>query len=223
MPVPLPSLRIAFLLAGLVLGAGFAPLSSAQSGSGLKWPDQAWGGGAPAGDNGGATWRGRIGLGLSAGLRPSLTPDRLDAAVIGSDTAQVGSMRLLGDYYFSRNSGFRATGGLLRGSIGSPWMLTGTGTVAMGWSPQTGYVSGTGLRAASPDAGLATVPYVGAGYSFDLPQTWGGDWSFSADVGMVAVAPGVRLGRGYGSQYLDDAVREMRLRPVLQLGVSYSF
>lgn len=221
MPVPLPSLRTVCLLASLVLGAGLAPIASAQSGSGLKWPEQAWGGGAYASDGSGATWRGRVGLGLSAGLRPSLTPDRLDVTLAAADANQMGSLRLLGDYYFSRNSGFRATGGLLRGSIGSPWMLTGTGTVAMGWSPQTG--SGTGLRAASPDAGLATVPYVGAGYSFDLPQTWGGDWSFSADVGMVAVAPGVRLGTGYGSQYLDEAVREMRLRPVLQLGVSYSF
>jgi hypothetical protein len=31
---------------------------------------------------------------------------------------------------------------------------------------------------------------------------------------------GLRLGRG---QSLDDVVRDMRLTPVLQLGVSYSF
>lgn len=219
MPVPLPSPRTLLLLAGLVLGSGFAPLSSAQSGNGLKLPAQAWSDAQQAGEAGGAAWRGRIGLGFSAGSHPRLTPNLQEAATIGADAAQVDSLRLLGDYYFSRNSGFRATGGVLRGSIGTPWVLTGTGTV--GLSRQDGY--GPGLQSINLDTAVSTVPYLGAGYSFDLPQTWGGDWSFSADVGMVAVSPSVRLGRGYGSQYLDDAVRELRLRPVLQLGVSYSF
>ena len=39
---------------------------------------------------------------------------------------------------------------------------------------------------------------------------------------LIAQSPGgvLRLGRG---QSLDDVVRELRLEPVLQLGVSYSF
>ena len=45
-------------------------------------------------------------------------------------------------------------------------------------------------------------------------------------MGMAAYGSGgaVKLGRSPGAgQNLDDAVREMRLTPVLQLGVSYSF
>jgi len=46
-------------------------------------------------------------------------------------------------------------------------------------------------------------------------------WSFSADLGLVAQNPGgLKLIR---SQSLDDAVREMRLAPLLQFGVSYAF
>ena len=51
-------------------------------------------------------------------------------------------------------------------------------------------------------------------------------WSFSADLGLVSQSPGnaVRFGRRLRRpQSLDDVVRDMRLAPVLQLGVSYSF
>ena len=68
-----------------------------------------------------------------------------------------------------------------------------------------------------------TVPYIGIGYS-NLSTKSG--WSFSADLGVVSQSPGnvVRFGRVFGgSQSLDDVVRDMRLAPVVQLGVSYSF
>jgi hypothetical protein len=51
-------------------------------------------------------------------------------------------------------------------------------------------------------------------------------WSFSADVGIVAQNPSnaVRLGRLFGSgQNLDDIVRDLRMTPMFQLGVSYAF
>jgi hypothetical protein len=64
---------------------------------------------------------------------------------------------------------------------------------------------------------------VGIGYS----NLWGtSGWSFSADLGVVSQNPAnaVRFGRVFGgSQGLDDVVRDMRLAPVVQLGVSYSF
>ena len=53
-----------------------------------------------------------------------------------------------------------------------------------------------------------------------------GSWSFSADLGVVSQSPGnmVRFGKVFsGAQSLDDVVRDMRLAPVVQLGVSYSF
>ena len=64
----------------------------------------------------------------------------------------------------------------------------------------------------------ATLPYLGFGYT-GLSARSG--WSFSADLGLVAQTPGgIKVIR---SQSLDDAVREMRLAPLLQLGVSYAF
>jgi hypothetical protein len=53
-----------------------------------------------------------------------------------------------------------------------------------------------------------------------------GGWGFSADVGVMALSPGssVKLGRVFsGNQSLDDLLREMRLSPLVQVGVSYSF
>jgi predicted glycoside hydrolase/deacetylase ChbG (UPF0249 family) len=53
-----------------------------------------------------------------------------------------------------------------------------------------------------------------------------GGWSFNADLGLVSQTRNgaVKLGRVMtGSQSLDDAVREMRWSPLVQLGVSYSF
>ncbi|MEO7339001.1 MAG: hypothetical protein ABIV63_20700, partial [Caldimonas sp.] len=63
----------------------------------------------------------------------------------------------------------------------------------------------------------------GIGYTGLSPH---GGWSFRADLGLVSLSPGgaVRLGRLVtGNQNLDDAVRDLRLSPVMQLGVSYAF
>jgi len=66
------------------------------------------------------------------------------------------------------------------------------------------------------------VPYFGFGYT-GLPSKAG--WGFSADLGVMALNPGsaVKLGRVFGGQNLDDVLRDMRLSPLVQLGVSYSF
>ena len=67
------------------------------------------------------------------------------------------------------------------------------------------------------------VPYLGIGYTGLATR---GGWSFSADLGLI-VAEARQRGRAsaasYGTQSLDDAVRDLRLSPVLQVGVSYSF
>ena len=76
---------------------------------------------------------------------------------------------------------------------------------------------------ADPTVDNATLPYIGIGYSNLSPKS---GWSFSADLGVVSQSPGnvVRFGRVFGgSQSLDDVFRDMRLAPVVQLGVSYSF
>ena len=120
---------------------------------------------------------------------------------------------LLGDHYFGsagtadadRLSGFRATSGLLR----IERRLFGGADAAL---------SSNGIQFER-----STAAYLGVGYSSLATQ---GGWSFSADLGVIALRPGsvVRLGRSLGNnQGVDDALREMRLAPVLQLGVSYAF
>ncbi len=144
---------------------------------------------------------------------------------------QVQGMSLMGDVYFggSRSwvGGFRATSGLIYGSRTS---LAGMSAMA----PAGGLLNvDRRLFGASPGAlgygtdpvneTSGTLPYVGIGYSSLAARS---GWSFSADLGLVSLAPSnaVRLGRVFGgSQNLDDVVRDMRLTPVVQLGASYSF
>lgn len=142
-----------------------------------------------------------------------------------------GGLRVLGDLYFGTASaarqpvpsGFRATSGLIIGARNSLW-----GGASTPGGPFGGDRRSLGVSAApaigqpdGPDSG--TVPYVGVGYS-SLTSKSG--WRFSADLGLVSQSPGnaVRFGRVLGSsQNLDDVVRDMRLTPMIQLGVSYSF
>lgn len=149
---------------------------------------------------------------------------------------QVNGLSVMGDVYFGAASasgkasagGFRATSGVILGARGTLW-----GTQAL--APASGLLSvdrrlfgpsapGLGYATDSNNDGSSgTLPYVGIGYSSLAGR---GGWSFSADLGLVSLSPGnaVRLGRVFGGgQNLDDVVRDMRLTPVLQLGVSYSF
>ena len=167
-----------------------------------------------------AKWQGRVSIGTAADWRPALGIQ--DHAVY-----RPSSLSLFGDSYRSPSpagafnaGGMRATGGVILGPrslalAGLPGAGTGGsfsigsrlfGAVPMPYSNDT-----TGDTAA--------LPYLGVGYT-GLSARNG--WSFSADLGLVAQSPGsvVRLGRG---QSLDDVVRDLRLAPVLQLGVSYSF
>ena len=138
---------------------------------------------------------------------------------------------LTSDYYFGANdqaaatlppSGFRASGSLLIRPPGVPlsdvaWSSrAGAGLGLPRW--QTGPALGDGGGAQT-----SALPYLGVGYSdYSLKSGWG----FWADIGVVAQPPGQALGMGRslgGSQGVDELVRELRLSPMLQLGVNYSF
>jgi hypothetical protein len=114
---------------------------------------------------------------------------------------------LVADLYLSSSGlgakvqgGLRATSGLVARSLpAAP-------------RPSTGMVEATS----------AAMPYLGFGYSgLHLPTGWG----LSADLGLVAAPGTVRLGRSSftGGPALEDAVRDLRLTPVMRLGVSYAF
>ncbi len=131
---------------------------------------------------------------------------------------------VFGDYFFRSREpsggGFRATTGWMLRSRNLS--LADAGTPAA--SASTGYPRISSLAAVDAPADAPTAqPYFGVGYS-----GWSGKTgvSFSADLGLAAQSTGsvVRLGRVLnGSRTLDDVLREMRLQPLLQLGVNYSF
>jgi hypothetical protein len=160
---------------------------------------------------------------------------RADLAPIERSGLQVGGVGLLGDVYFGSGksaransaAGFRATSGILIGAR-SPWLGAVTTPPSNGLFATDRRLFGASANplmtpAADASADNSTVPYIGIGYS-NLSAKSG--WHFSADLGVVSQSPGnvVRFGRVFGgSQSLDDVVRDLRLAPVIQLGVSYSF
>lgn len=168
-----------------------------------------------------SAWQGRLSLGSSLATWQIGTP-------LASDVRR--SASLMGDYYFGRSlagigsvGGFRATSGLIFGPRGL--LATGQPTFAAG----SGLSLGSALPVASRtlavnDSGgdFATLPYLGLGYTGLSARS---HWSFSADLGWVAQSPGgaLRLGRGGAGASLDDLVRELRVTPLFQLGVSYAF
>jgi len=181
------------------IGAGVLTLVGAQAALALD---------SHAGSNPGWTqFQGRLSLGTAS---PSL---RIEAPGFDTASLKLSSLSLMADYYLTpalqgSAGGLRATSGVLFGPRSSPWSGPGTGglfNVDRRMLPAV--VDG------STDTG--TTPYLGIGYTGLSVK---GGWGFSADVGILAG----RLGRNLG-QSLDDQVRELRLAPVLQLGVSYSF
>jgi hypothetical protein len=172
-----------------------------------------------------ARWEARVLLGATAPVW------RADLGGADSTGLKVRSVSLMGDYYFARSMradgsavGFRTTSGVIVGSSSTPWPMAANGTQPNARFSADRRLFGVSSPALGSDtADSSTLPYVGIGYSGLSAK---GGWSVTADLGLVALAPGqaVRLGRVFsGTQTLDDTLREMRLSPVLQLGVSYSF
>lgn len=180
----------------------------------------------PSRDNPWPRWQGRLSL---ATARPLLAADPLRAEGPGSRLA---GATVLGDYYFTRSlpslgdsGGFRATSGIFLGTRFGSLLSTapGTGLGGRSFSMDRRPVGGLLLPGVADPASDGAVPYVGIGYT-GLPSH--GGWGFSADVGVMALNPDarVKLGRpAGGGQSLDDVLRDLRLSPLVQLGVSYSF
>ena len=141
------------------------------------------------------------------------------------------NLRLLGDYYLTdsmlgpkRSGGFRATSGIIVGGKAAAGLAGGVGMGSpLGLSADRRLFGSSAAPAPDGAADTSATPYLGLGYTGLSVR---GGWSFNADLGLVSQTRNgaVRLGRAItGNQSLDDAVREMRWSPLLQLGVSYSF
>ena len=163
-------------------------------------------------------------LRFSAAVMDTTTPQAgYPAMAVAQEYVPLGAS-LGGDYYFSTDlaagqppSGFRASGALL---IRQP----GVSLADLAWQSRATTSLGTPLRLSDPaNQGISAMPYLGVGYSdYSLKTGWG----FWADLGLVVQSPGNALGMTRvlsGSQSVDDLVRELRLSPMLQLGVNYSF
>ena len=159
-------------------------------------------------------WQARVSL-QTADVTPLGLTRRLDA---GNTQRGLLGGAILGDYYFARPSfgNFRASGGLMVGAQGGLPIGNALAGQRLGVSLSSGLVNQAVPGTESGSSNHSTVPYLGLGYS---SAPWRNGLAISADLGLVA-------GRGsalFGNQGLDGSLRELRLLPVLQLGVSYAF
>jgi hypothetical protein len=166
--------------------------------------------------------RSMIRLGLSTAPRV-LGPGGLPlGAHAPTADARPQSATFLGDVYLGDDSGLRATGGLLLGRRSLPWgpaaPRLGTPVSVALQTPFAG--SAEALARQGSDAGPRKVPYIGLGYS---TAPWESGWGFSADLGLMALQPGSIAQALTRPRSVDDVLRDLRLRPSLQLGVSYAF
>lgn len=192
-----------FAIGLLISGSAFAADGLVLPRSGAYWPQ----------------WQARISI-SAATLSPVSLTAALDAA---SGRTGVQSGAVLGDWYVdapglrvaSLVGGLRATGGLLSGVRGMA-----LGSTSYAWrSGSLGIVLQGGMSPPAREAAGETLPYLGMGYT---GQSLKGGWGVSADLGLVAERAGAARGL-FGNSGWDNTLREMRLSPVLQLGLTYAF
>jgi hypothetical protein len=156
------------------------------------------------------------------------TPSPLVTDLWGAGSASnVQAGRVLGDYYFlghglsfgsAHISGaFRATSGVLLGANGPSLSMSTVPQFGWSVSAQQQPLGAQAQGWSDPDTNHG-LPYVGVGYT---GLSLKGGWGFTADVGVLAMNPG--SGLRITKQSLDDTLRDLRVTPVVQLGVSYSF
>ena len=142
------------------------------------------------------------------------------------------SANLLGDYYLTGSGlggvrgGLRATGGLLLGPLSmsqtSAGLALGGNAFALGQNVAVGQRSlSLSSSSAEISEAAASLSYLGIGYTGQILR---GGFSFSADLGLVSSTslPGLRLGQS-NALGMEAVLRDLRYKPVLQLGLSYSY
>ena len=160
-----------------------------------------------------------------ARLQLSSIDGTLDAAAPHLGGSRVLSANLLGDYYLTGSGsstlrgGLRATGGMLLGPLS---MSQSSGGLALGNGPVSAgrrslLLTGLDAYSLEPSANLS---YIGIGYTGHANNS---GLAFSADFGLMSGSySNLRLGRT-SAQGFEDAMRDLRFKPLLQLGLSYNY
>jgi hypothetical protein len=159
-------------------------------------------------------------------VRFGLGDFRMDLSVAQPGTAQARA-RLLGDYYLTGpgfggaqvNGGLRVTSGLAIGPSDGTAALPPTRLEGgLQWGPRD-----LGVPLAERQGARIALPYIGLGYTtLSVREGWG----LSADIGLGGLRPGeqVRFGAGNPTAaQFESVLNNLRLAPVIQLGVSYAF
>lgn len=128
---------------------------------------------------------------------------------------------VFGDYIFASPSfgSFRASGGLMSGSLGGLPLLNANAGTRLGVSLTSNSVPAYVPGGEAP----ATLPYFGLGFT---GATALAGLAITADLGVIAERPSAATGLGraiFGAQGMERSLREMRLGPVMQVGVRYTF
>jgi hypothetical protein len=201
-------MRVSLRVHGLGLGLLCLPLlSPAAEGLVVRAADSIW-----------PQWQARVAVQM-ASVSPVNLAQWIDGSAASARGLQGGAV--LGDYYFATPSfgAFRASGGLMVGVQGGAPLSAATPGGKFGLAVSS--LGGAGLAVAGDNP--AAMPYLGLGFT---GSPWHGGLALTADLGLVAERPGAagNVGRAvFGNQGLDGALRELRLSPVLQLGVSVQF
>lgn len=200
-------------LAGVMAAAGFSAASVLSAGPGLSVPadESAW-----------PRWQARLQLISESVPSRSLVVNATPTGLAATRSAAVFGDVFVSRPWFGETGGARVTSGLLvgpRGAVLSPGVSSST--VLNGVAGHVGQMPGAAPGLADPSAdGTLTWPYLGVGYSGSSVRY---GLNFSADLGLAAQNPAaIRFGR-VGSTSLDEFARDLRLMPVIQLGVSYRF
>jgi hypothetical protein len=173
-------------------------------------------------------WQGRLGVGTTSTLPSTNARDALRS---DTNDARLGNLSVMGDYYMTGplvarqqlTGGLRATGGMVIGPRSS--LLSNPALPSSQASPfALSRLTGGSPMTTDGSTDVGTAPYLGIGYTGVSVK---GAFSFSADFGLAGLGPpqsGLRFGRTVsGPQTLDDTLHDLRMTPVLQLGLSYSF
>lgn len=166
-------------------------------------------------------WQARVAVQTTA-LSPLSVSGLLHQDGAGAARAAQGGA-IFGDYYFAQPAfgSFRASGGLMLGSMGGAPQLAGLASPRLGLALQS--LGGAAANGGNAAEGGGTVPYLGLGF---VSSAWRNSLSLTADFGWVAAQPSAMGGVGraiFGNQAWESALREIRIAPVLQLGVRYAF